>query len=159
MNIRQTLVSLSYVLSSACLAQALPIEPFADWSRTRPNWTKDPSEVAYVATRCGALYSPIGSIMAERGSTQQLKEAGEDLTVRGLRISIFGFQLARDSGWAAEIIRERQQFIAEIYWKIISSNRTIHNNMFYGFIENDFKFCSDFERVVRDLASAVRLGR
>ena len=156
MNIRQQLFSLAFFASSVSLAQSTPLVPFVEWSSKNPNWSKDVNEFAYVAARCSALYSPIGSILAEKGATKQAREFGEDLIGRGVQISLFAFQLARDNGWSPEKLTERHKAIAEIYWKTISSNRTVHNNIFNGFIEDDYKFCVEFERIIRAAAKTVK---
>lgn len=156
MNIRHFWAVLACFFSPVCWGQSSALEPLSDLNGKRPNWTKDVSEVAYVASRCGALYGPIGSIMAEKGGTKQDKESGEDLIGRGLQISLFGFQLARDNGWATEKLMERQKALSDIYWRTISSNRVTHNNMFHGIIEGDYKFCAEFERIIRAVAKTVK---
>lgn len=156
MNIYKKFISITIFFSTISIAQTVPLEPFGEWAKSRPNWSRDSSEVAYVASRCGALYSPIGSVFSENGRTNKDKESGEDLIGRGMQLSLFGLQMARDKGWSTEKIMERHKGIAEVYFKIIATNRTVHNNMFHGFIKDDFQFCTDFERIVRAVASTVK---
>jgi hypothetical protein len=153
---RQNIFIFFFCAPSLSLAQPATLEPLIEWSKSRPNWSKDATEYAYLGTRCGALYSPIGSVFFEYAKNTKEKETGEDLRNRGRQLSLFGFQMASDQGWSTENIMERYRAITEIYFKTISSNRVVHNNMFHGFIKDDFQFCVDFEKAVRAAANAIR---
>ena len=69
---------------------------------------------------------------------------------------MFGHKLAQDQGWDTKNLLERYKTIMEAYYKIVGSNRTIHNNMFHGFIEDDYKFCIEFEKIIRAAANKIK---
>lgn len=156
MKIYKKILVSALFISSLCNAQTTPLEPFSEWAKARPNWSNEITETSYVASRCGALFSPVGIVTAETGRTPKDKEIGENIVVKATQLSLLGFELAKKTGWSPEKIMERHKSITEIYFKTIRSNRTTHNNMFNGFIKDDFEFCIEFDKKVREVFSAVR---
>jgi hypothetical protein len=149
-------IILSFWFLTSSNAQTTILEPLKEWAEKRQKWSGDPSELAYVATRCGALYSPIGNVFSTLGKNDEDKVRGSDFQARGLQLTMFGHKLAQDQGWDTKNLLERHKTIMEAYYKIVGSNRTIHNNMFYGFIEDDLRFCIEFEKIIRSAANKIK---
>ncbi len=141
-------VSALLLLSSYSMAQPTRLEPIESWQSRRPNWLDDTTELSYVATRCAALYGVIGAVFTTKGATEDDKKRGADTVVRSMKLMYVGSLLAREVGGTDEQFARRYRGISEQYGEVVSSNRAIHNNMFHGFIEYDWRFCIDFEKKV-----------
>jgi hypothetical protein len=149
-------IAVAFLMSSG-LASAQPssLEPLESWAKARPNWGSDRSEAGYLATRCGALYGVVAAVFRNYGRSAEDKEMSADVTGRGLQLMVFGNELAGDVGWSQEHLSQRIRSIFDAYLQVVSSNRTVHNNMFHGFVEKDWTICNDFEKAVRAVASSI----
>jgi len=134
-------------------AQPSSLEPFESWQIKNPNWYGDSSEIAYVATRCSALYGIVGIVFSNLGKTADDKAKGTDIVSRSMLLNMFGFKMGETVGWSNEKSSQRFQKNADLYQQIISSNRTTHNNMFHGFVQGDYQFCLDFEQIIKTAAN------
>lgn len=149
------LAGLFFVCSSAN-AQPSELEPFETWSAKRPNWTNDVSDVSYFAMRCGALYGVVATAFknASNASAENYSQAS-DLTTRSLQLNLVGFAFGSEAGWKQQVMKERLSYLYGEYVKVISSNRTKHNNMFHGFVEGDWAFCVRYEKQFWAEANAI----
>jgi hypothetical protein len=137
------------VMAFSPQANATTLDPFDKWVQTRPNWHNDETEVAYALTRCGALMGVIGGVFAVNPSSEKDVKTGEDMTKRGTALALFGSMVAQKKGMTQENSVKRFGMLSEAYGKIVRDNRALHNNMFQGFVENDFKFCIGLENILR----------
>ena len=146
----------SILIATVAIAQPSELEPFETWSAKRPNWTNDASDVSYFAMRCGALYGVVATAFknASNASAENYSQAS-DLTTRSLQLNLVGFAFGSEAGWKQEVMKERLSYLYGEYVKVISSNRTKHNNMFHGFIELDWGFCIRYEKQLRAEANAI----
>lgn len=142
-------------LGAQAQAQTMQLEPFSDWASKRPQWAADAGEVAYASTRCGALYGIIAAVFSNLGSNED-KSAAVDLTSRGMILLFTGDQLAESVGWNNTSRENRLNQISSAYTRIVTENRTMHNNMFYGPIEQDWRFCLSLEQKVLQAARNSR---
>lgn len=152
MNLRLGLLSFTLLVSSAAWSQTSDLEPFDDWLRSRPRWSQDKAEVAYVAVRCGVLYGVIGSRFTSSDQKPELRQRGEDSIARGMLLTMFGNELAKDVGMSKAFSDHRLNLMMAAYQQAVIQNRSLHNNMFHGFIQKDFSFCNEFERSVKEAA-------
>lgn len=148
-----SVISLTLVLSGAARSQNLELEPFGDWLKSRPRWSQSTSEIAYIAVRCGALYGVIGSRFTSSDQKPELRLRGEDTIARGIRLTMFGNELAKDVGISKAFSQRRLDLMIEAYQNAVLQNRSLHNNIFHGFIQGDFSFCHEFERSIRAAAN------
>lgn len=130
------------------MAQPSRLESIESWQSMRPNWIDDTTELAYVAARCAALYGVIGAAFAANGTTDTHKKTSTEVVARGFKLMYVGSLLGKEVGLSDENFSRRYREISKQYVEVVSSNRTINNNMFHGFIEYDWKFCIDFEKKV-----------
>lgn len=152
--LRTTLATLSinFLFSSVAISQTHNLEPFEDWLQSRPRWSQDKTEVAYVAVRCGALYGVIGSRFASNDQKPELRQSGNDTIARGAILTMFGNELGKDSGMSNAVAKRRLNLIMDAYQQAVVLNRSLHNNMFHGYIQQDFSFCNEFEQIVKQVA-------
>ncbi|MFZ4986657.1 MAG: hypothetical protein ACOYLF_14455 [Blastocatellia bacterium] len=149
-------IAVAFLMSGGlALAQPSSLEPLESWERVRPNWASDQSEVAYLASRCGVLYGAVGAVFRNSGRTADDKAQGTDVTGRGFQLIMLGNELAQEAGWSQENLTQRIRSISDSYLQVISSNRTVHNNMFHGFVGKDWTICTDFEKTLRAVASSI----
>ncbi len=157
MKIKHLTAGLFLFISGLAFAQTSALEPLESWQKRRPNWADDTTDLAYATTRCGALYGVIGGVFIHNPKTDDDKKRGMDATVRGVKLAYIGNLLAKEVGWTDEKLNQRFGEISKLYQEVIASNRTTHNNMFHGFIEYDWKFCIEHEKIVN--ASLQKKGR
>lgn len=70
-------------------------------------------------------------------------------------LTMFGNEFAKDTGMSKAVAQRRLNLIMDAYQQVVVQNRSLHNNMFHGFIQEDFSFCNDFERLVKQVAKDV----
>ena len=153
MNKNILIFALAFFATSLVSAQPSSLEPFESWQIKNPNWAGDKSELAYVATRCSALFGVVGSVFSNLGKTADDNAKAVDIISRSMLLSMFGFKMAETVGWSNEKSGQRFQKNADLYQRVITSNRTVHNNMFHGFVEGDYQFCLDFEQIITAAAN------
>lgn len=143
--------------TSFVAAQSATLEPFDSWIKGRENgnWGADPSELGYVSVRCGALFGVVGAVFSNLGKSEEDKTRGLDIKARAISLIGFGNTMAETVGWSNERSSKRLQVHYGEYQKIIASNREIHNNMFHGFVQGDYKFCVEYEIMLKEVAVRV----
>lgn len=146
-------IFLALPFGPSVIAQTQALEPIAQWERKTPKWASDPSELGYISVRCGALFGVIGTAFSNLGSKSGDTKTGNEVTARGVLLVMFGNQASESTGWSKAKLEERFNAISGSYLEIVSKNRTAHNNMFHGFIENDWKFCLELEGALKSLAN------
>jgi len=137
-------------------AYAEDLEPFEKWIKDRPNWTDDDTELAYATTRCGTLFLVVGGVFVENPANQENVRQGNEIRARGLALQILGSKIAELKGMSQENHIERVKLLYKSYAERIVTNRRLHNNMFQGWIQNDFKFCVDFEKDIKKVIEDLR---
>lgn len=152
MRILLAILTINVIFFGAANSQTLNLEPLEEWLLSRPRWSQDKTEVAYVAVRCGALYGVIGSRFTSGEQKPELRQRGEDSIARGVMLTMFGNELAKDSGMSKAVAQRRLNMIMDAYQQTVIQNRSLHNNMFHGFIQRDFSFCNDFEQSIKQAA-------
>ncbi len=125
---------------------ASDLVPFSNWMQKRPNWGNDVAEISYASTRCGALLAVIGMTFETNPSSSDDVARGRALVQRGHSLAKFASLIASNSGMSKDSQLNRYGLLLESYVQITKTNRALHNNMFYGFIEGDLNFCVEFER-------------
>lgn len=111
----------------------------------RPGWDHDPSEVAYVAARCGALVTMLGGYLKENSSKPKDELNGTRLIERGQLITRSAFYAGMLVKMDAEASLHRSAELIKRYGELISSNKRLYNNVFHEPVESDFKFCMGLE--------------
>lgn len=111
----------------------------------RPGWDNDPSEVAYVAARCGALVTMLGGYLKENSSKPEDELNGSRLIERGELITRSAFYMGMLVKMDAEASLHRSAELIKRYGELISSNKRLYNNVFHEPVESDFEFCLGLE--------------
>jgi hypothetical protein len=146
MKLRILVVFLSLLAFNA-KAETQSLEPLTSLLEKRPRWASDPTEIAYVSVRCGSLFWVIGemfSVSNKKGDEQ----TGRDLKTAGLKLTLFGDELSKIDGMSEEVRNRRQDLLAKAYVDAVKDNRSLHNNMFHGFVEHDFRRCKEIEQML-----------
>jgi hypothetical protein len=129
----------------------------------RPGWDNDPSEVAFVAARCGALVTMLGGYLKENSSEPKDKLNGSRLIERGELITRSGFYMGMLVKMDAEASFHRSAELAKSYAELISSNKRLYNNVFHEPVRSDFEFClgleGDFIKIVELFDQAIKSKR
>jgi hypothetical protein len=133
-------------------AETQPLEPLNSLLEKRPRWTSDETEIAYVSVRCGTLFWVIGEMFSV-SKKQGDEQTGRDLKIAGLKLIIFGNELSKIDSMSEEVRNRRQELLAKAYGDAVKNNRSLHNNMFYGFVEHDFRRCKEIEQMLLDAAT------
>lgn len=128
-------------------AETQSLEPLTSLLEKRPRWASDATEVAYVSVRCGSLFLVIGE-MFSASNKEGDEQTGRDLIIAGLRLILFGNELSKVDGMSEEARNRRQDLLAKAYVDTVKNNRSLHNNMFYGFVEHDVRRCKEFEQML-----------
>jgi hypothetical protein len=129
-------------------AHSSSLVPLEAWERANPNWGGDLTEIAYLTTRCGALFGVIAAVFNTVGTTIKDKEIATDNQERATTLGVVGLSLAEKVGWSKENSTQRFKNIFQMYQQAVSSNRLNHNNMLHGFVQGDYKFCVEVEKQV-----------
>lgn len=111
----------------------------------RPGWDHDPSEVAYVAARCGALVTMLGGYLKENSSKPKDELNGSRLIERGELITRSAFYTGMLVKMDAEASLHRSAELVKSYAELISSNKRLYNNIFHEPVLSDFEFCLGLE--------------
>ncbi len=141
------------LFGTTAIAKSQSLEPIEKWEKRHSNWASDQSELGYISARCGALYGVIGATFRNFGGRPEDAQKGSEIIVRGLLLTIFGNQFSERIGWTKERLEQRFKDVSDKYLEVVSSNRTIHNNMFHGFVEGDWKFCIELEAMLKEVAT------
>lgn len=139
------------VLYSQSDAFGSELQPFSSYIKDRPEWYKDDSEVAYVSTRCGVLFTAIGGIFQNDLNSEAAKKRGLEITNRGTYLLELGHVMSEKIG-GIKNFEYSGKLLFKAYGEAIRANRALHNNMLHGLIRSDFEFCLSFHNVVSEIA-------
>ena len=142
---------LMFALLASTQSIAEELVPLERWATTLPKWTEDISEVAYATTRCGTLFMVIGGVFIQNAAKDEDIQNGKDVGDRGLELTLFGNLLSETIGSSKENQLARSSLLLKSYAERIARNRRLHNNMFHGHIQSDYKFCLILEAQQREL--------
>ena len=76
------------IIPALAHSEEAALTPLEQTMALRLNWGDEASEVAYVGSRCSALYSAVGTYFISNGTTAKDKLDGEDLRTRS---NVLGF--------------------------------------------------------------------
>jgi len=143
------------LITFGTFGNAQTLIPFEKWQQSRSEWEKDPTEVAYAVLRCGTLFDFLGRVFTENGTTPEQRSNGQTLTQWGGGLIRSGAALSISAGMDETRILERAQAFFDIYGRQIVENRRLHNDMFQGWIGEDFKFCIGRYRFMEDMGKRI----
>lgn len=146
----------SFILAGlGSLSNAQTLIPFETWQKSRSDWASDPTEVAYVVFRCGALLDRVGRVFIENGATPEHRTNGHGLVQRADRLLATGSALSLSTGMDETRLLERAKAFFDIYIRQIVENRRLHNDMFEGWVGEDFQFCIDHYQFMDELGKRI----
>jgi hypothetical protein len=93
----------------------------------------------------------IGGVFIENPSKDEDIQKGKEVRDRGFELTLFGNVVAETKGMSRENQIARFGLLFKSYAERIANNRRLHNNMFHGFIQSDFKFCLNLEAEYREM--------
>lgn len=140
-KITKYLFSLIAFVSTLAFGQALT--PFDQWVRERPEWKKDPSEIAYVAARCSSLELIVGKYISQEGNKPRDIELGKAFIHAGNVYGLVSIKLGDQLGMSNTFVKERHLSLGKFYSNQVAENKKLHNQVIYGDLEKDFNFCAD----------------
>jgi hypothetical protein len=133
------------IIPALAHSEEAALTPLEQTMALRLNWGDEASEVAYVGSRCSALYSAVGTYFISNGTTQRDKIDGEDLRTRsnvmGFASVIFG-KLAK---LEQEDTQNRIKVIFTLYLKKMAASKMLLNNALETPIAEDLMFCNQHE--------------
>lgn len=143
------------LLSVNSVTSAQTLIPFETWQKSRSGWESDPTEVAYMVFRCGALLDRIGRVFIENGATPEHRTNGQGLVQRADRLLATGAALSLSTGLDETRLLERAKAFFDIYIRQIVENRRLHNDMFEGWVGEDFQFCIGRYKFMEELGKRI----
>lgn len=156
LKLRRCCLLVTVIYTPSVFAQSLV--PFEKWHSDRANWNKDPSEVAYVAMRCAALFNLVGNTFIENGATPKHKEDGRALVGKSDDLMDAGLRLSFSIGMDEKNILARSKSFSDIYSKQLVKNKQLHNNIFEGETGQDFNFCAGRYSFLAELGKQISKG-
>ena len=111
----------------------------------RLNWEDEASEVAYVGSRCSALYSAVGTYFISNGTTAKDKLDGEDLRTRSNVLGFASVIFGKLSKLEQEDTQKRIKVIFTLYLKKMAASKMLLNNALETPIAEDLMFCNQHE--------------
>ena len=135
-------VSISPVLAQA---EERNLSPLNQTMAQRSNWDDDIGEVAYVGSRCSALFFAVGSYFVSNGTTPSDKKSGENLRQRSSVMMFASVILGKLSKLEEQDTHNRIKVFIELYIKNMSNNKFILNNALDTPVAEDLKFCNQHE--------------
>lgn len=126
------------LISTGAYAQQVPL---IQWSKERPEWKKDLSEVAYVGARCGSIDYVTGYYFSQEGNKPEDVANGKRFVEIGHTYTSVSQQLARILGMSDKFLYERHEALAKWYSMNLAENKKLHNEIFVGDFKSDFDFC------------------
>lgn len=134
-------LTLSSIIS-ATFAQA-SIEPLSRVVSRINRTTPDPSEIAYLGTRCGALYNMIAGYFESNGTAADtptvntMKRGAEDFNFVGLTLNVTVNKMSD------EAILNQGKSLSEYYAKLMSEGKRMNNNALTPVVLADFSVCKN----------------
>ncbi|MDH6421600.1 hypothetical protein M2131_001541 [Polynucleobacter sphagniphilus] len=115
----------------------------------------DPSEFSYVGQRCSTLYSLIGGLFRENGTSKDSQTIttmeSRSTVVRNVSLS---FDLGVNKKSSESIIKQSKLF-SEIYTQQLIKNKQLNNNYFDGYIKTDLEICNSLYPQFEELNKKV----
>ena len=151
-NLNKKLYSfvVSLLMTSSVLAQQQLI-PLVDWKKSNPQWDNDPSEVAYIGSRCSALLLATSAFFIENPGSPEDHMTGLKMAMSSATFQVVAERLAASRRMSKEVLSSRKDALLDIYIKKLKENRRLHNNMFHEPILGDVGFCKQTEALYQEL--------
>jgi hypothetical protein len=111
----------------------------------RSNWDDDIGEVAFVGSRCSALFFAVGSYFVSNGTTPSDKKSGEDLRQRSSVLMFASVILGKLSKLEEQDTHNRIKVFLGLYMKNMANNKLLLNNALDTPVAEDLKFCNQHE--------------
>jgi hypothetical protein len=131
--------------SSHAQTQDAPFRPLNKIMAERAKWDDDIGEVAYVGSRCSALFLIVGGYFISNGTKPSDKLSGEDLRSRSSVIMSASIILGKLSKLEVQDTQNRIKVFLELYTKKMADNKLLLNNALETPIVDDLKFCNQYE--------------
>jgi len=122
-----------------------PFRPLNKIMAERAKWDDDIGEVAYVGSRCSALFLAVGTYFISNGTKPSDKLSGEDLRSRSSVIMLASIILGKLSKLEEQDTQNRVKVFLELYTKKMADNKLLLNNALETPIVDDLRFCNQYE--------------
>jgi hypothetical protein len=125
----------------------------------RPKWDDDVSEVAYVGTRCAAVFFSVSGYLKANATQPSDTASGTDLFARTETIYFAASILSRLASMNEDTFKKRFNTLIDQYIQSINKNKRLLNNALHTPIEEDLSFCHRHEhnfKLVADYAKGAR---
>jgi len=133
------------------------VEPLSNiLARINPN-KLDPSELAYIGTRCGALYNVTATYFETNGSAKdnatvkQLREQARDFMAVSLALN------TNVNKMSEEAIVNQARSLSEHYFRLMSDGKRLNNNAFTPALVADMTSCRNELTSYTDLTRRYQL--
>ena len=133
------------IIPALAHSEEAALTPLEQTMALRLNWGDEASEVAYVGSRCSALYSAVGTYFISNGTTAKDKLDGEDLRTRSNVLGFASVIFGKLSKLEQEDTQNRIKVIFTLYLKKMAASKMLLNNALETPIAEDLMFCNQHE--------------
>lgn len=133
------------IIPALAHSEEAALTPLEQTMALRLNWGDEASEVAYVGSRCSALYSAVGTYFISNGTTAKDKLDGEDLRTRSNVLGFASVIFGKLSKLEQEDTQKRIKVIFTLYLKKMAASKMLLNNALETPIAEDLMFCNQHE--------------
>ena len=142
-----------FLVMSSSISYSQTMIPLEQFVKERNG--SDPSELSYVGQRCSTLFSVIGTLLRENGTSKDLLTIStlenKSSVIRNVSLSL---DLGVNKKSPEAIIKQSKQF-NEIYTKQLVKNKQLNNNYFDGYIKTDLEICNSLYPKFEELNKIV----
>ena len=133
------------IIPALAHSEEAALTPLEQTMALRLNWGDEAAEVAYVGSRCSALYSAVGTYFISNGTTAKDKLDGEDLRTRSNVLGFASVIFGKLSKLEQEDTQKRIKVIFTLYLKKMAASKMLLNNALETPIAEDLMFCNQHE--------------
>ena len=133
------------IIPALAHSEEAALAPLEQTMALRLNWGDEAAEVAYVGSRCSALYSAVGTYFISNGTTAKDKLDGEDLRTRSNVLGFASVIFGKLSKLEQEDTQKRIKVIFTLYLKKMAASKMLLNNALETPIAEDLMFCNQHE--------------
>jgi hypothetical protein len=105
-------------------------------------WKSQPSEIAFLALRCGSLFSLVSGYIGNQ-NTSKGNALSEKYNSIGKTFDLVAYSASINVGMSPENIVGRARVFKDAYVNALKSNKLLHNNAFEGDLADDLSVCSN----------------
>jgi len=148
------------LLGVSCSIHAAKLESLQQWIKKKPNYLLDKNNVAFMASRCSALYLVLNSRVEEASSSKELQDTAKEYANRALVFDQVREVFSRVTDLMMQSSKAQQKEFGKIYADMSLNNWKQHNDIFRGIVNDDLDVCDDhylhFKKLANNLSKDIK---